>query len=298
MSNRFGVLAALVSSALGGFSGAITRYLTPWSDPVTLAAFRFGIAVVLLLPIAFVLGSRRPQGKDLYASCALGTLYFAIFFFLYNFSLSMTTAARGSLALATLPLTTMLVGAALGKEPLSMRKSAGVLIAVLGVASALASGLADAPAGAWRGDLVMVGATLLMALYTVWSRAFVARSSRLGFLTTGMGAGALVSVSFAALSGGFAVLPTWQLPQWAAAVSLGVLGGAAAFYLWVLALEHTTPTRVANTMTINPVAAATLALVLVGEPIGMNLLVGIAAVAIGIWLASTESSSTAQSSAA
>ncbi len=36
-------------------------------------------------------------------------------------------------------------------------------------------------------------------------------------------------------------------------------GGAAAFYLWVFALERTTPTRVANTMTINPLAASLLA---------------------------------------
>jgi drug/metabolite transporter (DMT)-like permease len=44
----------------------------------------------------------------------LGVVYFALFFFLYNLAMSFTTAARGSLALATLPLTTMLVAAALG----------------------------------------------------------------------------------------------------------------------------------------------------------------------------------------
>jgi drug/metabolite transporter (DMT)-like permease len=41
-------------------------------------------------------------------------------------------------------------------------------------------------------------------------------------------------------------------------------GGAAAFYLWVFALERTTPTRVANTMTVNPIAASTVAALLVG----------------------------------
>ena len=51
-------------------------------------------------------------------------------------------------------------------------------------------------------------------------------------------------------------------------------GGALAFILWVLALERATPTRVANTMTVNPVAAALLATVLVAEPITLNLIVG------------------------
>ena len=75
--------------------------------------------------------------------------------------------------------------------------------------------------------------------------------------------------------------------QWTAVVFIGLAGGALAFYLWVYALEHTTPTRVANTMTINPIAASLLAAVLVGEPLGLNLAVGIAAVAVGIWLASS-----------
>jgi drug/metabolite transporter (DMT)-like permease len=41
----------------------------------------------------------------------------------------------------------MVVGALLGIEPLTLRKSLGVGIAVLGVFVALASGLAAAPAG-------------------------------------------------------------------------------------------------------------------------------------------------------
>jgi drug/metabolite transporter (DMT)-like permease len=186
-----------------------------------------------------------------------------------------------------LPLTTMLVAALLGREALSWRKTAGVLIAVAGVAFALSTGLADAPADAWRGDLVMAAATLCMALYNVWSRPLMQRSSMLGFLATGMGAGALVSTLLAWQGGGFErVAATFGPPQWWAIACLGVFGGAAAFYLWVFALERTTPTRVANTMTVNPIAASSVAALLIGEPIGLNLVVGIAAVGVGIWVAS------------
>jgi len=47
VSERIGILAAIVSSALGGTAVAMTRYLTGTIDAVTLAAFRFGIAFVL-----------------------------------------------------------------------------------------------------------------------------------------------------------------------------------------------------------------------------------------------------------
>jgi hypothetical protein len=56
---------------------------------------------------------------------------------------------------------------------------------------------------------------------------------------------------------------------------------------WVLALERATPTRVANTMTVNPIAAGLLATQLVGEPIRANLIVGLIAVFAGIWIATT-----------
>jgi drug/metabolite transporter (DMT)-like permease len=87
--------------------------------------------------------------------------------------------------------------------------------------------------------------------------------------------------------GSWAMTQSFGSAQWIAAAFIGVVDGALAFYLWVHAIERTTPTRVANTMTVNPIAASLLAAVLVGEPLGLNLAVGIAAVALGIWLASS-----------
>jgi len=55
-----------------------------------------------------------------------------------------------------------------------------------------------------------------------------------------------------------------------------------------MALHRASPTRVANTMTGNPVAAALLAQQLVGEPITLDLLLGLVAVFAGIWIATTD----------
>ncbi len=288
MSERAGILAAIVSSALGGTAVAMTRYLNGTVDAVTLAAFRFGIAFVLVLPLAVASHSTWPQGRDWFGVAALGVLFFGIFFVIYNAALRYTTAAHGSLALSTLPLVTMLVAALFGRETLTTRKTTGVLITITGVAMALGTGLAAAPVGAWRGDLLMSGGTLCVALYTVWSRPFMARSSRLGFLAAGMGFGSTASSLVAWHSGGFAATHSLSLVQWLAVLLIGVFGGAVAFYLWVYALERTTPTRVANTMTVNPITASLIAALVIGETIGVSLIVGMVAVFVGIWIASTE----------
>ena len=284
-----GVVAAVLSSALGGSAAALTRYVIGATDPVTLAALRFGIGFVLILPLVILLKSKWPRGRDWLWVALLGVLFFSIFFVFYNIAMSLTTAARGSLALSCLPLTTMLVAVVFRKESFTSRKILGVCVAIGGVSVALWTGLADAPPGAWRGDLIMAAATLCMALYNVWSRPLMMRSSMFGFLAAGMGFGAAASVLIAIQTGGFVhSFESFGLKQWLAAGCLGVFGGAAAFYLWVYALERTTPTRVANTMTVNPIAASLLAAVLVDEPLGANLLLGIAGVGGGIWLASTE----------
>jgi drug/metabolite transporter (DMT)-like permease len=288
LRERLGVLMAIVSSCLGGTAAAVTRYLVDDADPLTLAILRWGIGFLCLLPVALLLRAQWPKRGDWAGVAGLGICFFGLFFILYNIAIGYTTAARASLALSTLPLQTMLVGALIGAEPLTVRKSTGVGIAVLGVFAALASGLGAAPSGAWRGELIMTGAVLCMAFYNVLSRPFMQRSSALGFLTVGMGFGAAALVLLGLAAGRIKVLAGFAATQWIAGTYLGIVGGALAFILWVLALQRTTPTRVASTMTVNPIAAALLASELVGEPITLNLVVGLVAVAAGIWMATTE----------
>ena len=134
----------------------------------------------------------------------------------------------------------------------------------------------------------MIAGALCMSFYNVWSRPFIARSSSLAFVTAGMGAGSISMALVAAADGGLSESVAFSLSQWGAILYLAVFGAALTFFLWVFALQHTTPTRVANAITINPVTAALLAAPLLGEPIGANLLIGIVGVGTGIWLASTD----------
>ncbi|MGE0254687.1 MAG: EamA family transporter [Alphaproteobacteria bacterium] len=65
---------------------------------------------------------------------------------------------------------------------------------------------------------------------------------------------------------------------------VGVVGGAVAHGLFLLAIRMTTPTRVAIAMPANPLAAILLAAVVLGEPVGPGALAGFACVAAGVIL--------------
>lgn len=287
MGEISGVLAAVASSGLGGTSIGATRYLVSSLDPLAIGSFRFGIGFLLLLPLALLRGDRWPERRDWAASFGLGILFFVLFPILFNASLIFTTAARGALALSTLPLLSLVIAAALGAEALTWRKSTGVMIATLGVAVALLSDLTSAPSGAWRGDLLMMAAALCMALYGIWSKPLIRRSSPIAFTTMSMAAGAACLGLLSCIRGSFAPVAGLGTPQWLAVSYLGAFGAALTFYLWAFALERTTPTRVAISVTVNPVTASLVGAWLLDEPLRWNVAAGIVAVFAGIWIATT-----------
>jgi drug/metabolite transporter (DMT)-like permease len=281
-----GIFSAIASSSLGGLAVGVTRLAVGSTDPITLGAFRFGIGSLLLLPLAWRHRARWPDLLGFAPIAGLGLLFFGLFPVLFNASLIYTTAARGSLALSTLPLLTMLAGSILQVETLTRAKAAGVVIASVGVAVALFTGLGSAPANAWRGDALMVAAALCMAFYSVWSRALTRRYGAITYTALAMTFGALVLVVLAWLRGGFAATASFGPAQWSAVGFLGIFGGALTFLLWSYALQRTTPTRVAISVTVNPIASGIFGAYALDEPITVNLAAGLLLIATGILVAS------------
>lgn len=287
------MLAAMASSALGGTAVAVTRDVVGGTaDPVLLGALRFLSGAALLLPVVILLRSRGaparrawPRGRDLAVTILLGLLFFGLFPVLFNAALIHTTAARAALSLATMPLLTLAAAVFLGVERPTGAKVGGILIAVAGVAVTLAAGLDIAPAGAWRGDLIMVAAALCMSIYNLGARGPISRHGPMAFTSIAMTSGAVMLAAIALADGGVARLAAFRAGDWLAVIWLGVGGSAVAFCLWALALARISPGRVAAAVTVNPVTAAITAFFLTGEVPGWHLAVGLVAVLWGILLA-------------
>jgi drug/metabolite transporter (DMT)-like permease len=98
----------------------------------------------------------------------------------------------------------------------------------------------------------------------------------------------LASVGFLAVlaagEGFFHSLPYFTAAGWLAVVFIGISSGIG-YYLWLWALNHTTPTKVTVFLALSPITAAGLGALLLEEGISIMLFLGLACVVLGLWIA-------------
>jgi drug/metabolite transporter (DMT)-like permease len=287
MSEWLGVGAALLGSFLGGTASAGTRYAVGAIDPLAVVALRYGIGAVFLLPFA-VRSLRKLRGsKDAFAVAALGLAFFALYPYLFALAFAYTTAARGALVLSTMPLMTLGFALLFGQERFSYRRLLGIVVALAGLAFALSPKLEGSAPDARRGDLIMIAAAFVQAIYNVLSRPYIRRFGALTFTALTLCVGAALLAAVASFTGVFAPLATLGAPAWTLLVYLGVVGCAFLWVLWSYGIQWASPSLVSLTVTVNALTAAFLGAMFLSEPIGREFIIGFIAVLIGIAVATS-----------
>lgn len=264
-----------------------SRFVIDAVPPLTLAMLRYAIGFLCLAPFALAaLRSlrERPPARDLAAMAALGVGQFGILIALLNHGLQHVAAAPAALIFSLFPLLTLLLGAALGREQVSPRLAAGVLLSIAGVGLALAPKLSAPAGGSWWGELAVLASAAVGALCSVLYRPYLQRYPTVPVSAFAM----LASVAFLALA---ALGEGWParvaaLPgtAWAVVAFIGLSSGIGYFW-WLHALKHESPTRVTVFLSLNPVTAALLGWALLHEPLPPSLLAAVALIFAGLWLA-------------
>jgi drug/metabolite transporter (DMT)-like permease len=134
------------------------------------------------------------------------------------------------------------------------------------------------------GDGLLLLTGLLGALYGLLAKRVLAVDSPATVTTYAMLIGTVLLLPAAALEGLVPAVGRLDGRLLALVVFLGVLGGAAAFLLWTWPLSRLTPTQVAVYVNLNPVVAALLGALLLGERRSGLFLLGFAAVVAGVLL--------------
>lgn len=273
-----------------GLALVATRYAVGESGPGTLAMFRYAIGAACLLPVMVHL--RMPMRfawRDAVPIAIFGILQFGILIVLINYGLSFITAARAALLFASFPLMTMIIAAMLGREKLTLLKSAGVLLTILGVGLTLGEKIFDgSSADSWPNSFLGEAAVLLAAfcgaLCSVLFKPYLQRYPTLSIGAYSMLASVAFLIFLALWEGAFTGWPGYSTTGWLAVVFIGLSSGIG-YFGWLWALRHAPATQVTVFLGLSPITAGIVGALLLAEPLSWPLMAGMAVVLAGLWLA-------------
>lgn len=272
------VLSACLSSTLGGSAIVATRFVVPEAGVLPTIVLRFAGASLLILAFTLPRIPVRLARRDAPVVVGLGLVQFALFPWFFTMSLAHIPAARAALVLSTQPLLTLAFAALVGRERLSALKIMGGLLALAAVTFALGDRIVAANAETWKGDLYMFGAVLSGSIYNVASSYALRKYRALVAASVMIPAGTIAIAAVVLWQGDWSAFAHISPSGWLAVIYLTSFGGAITFVLWIWALEHTAPSRVALAVTLNPVSAALLGALVLGEAVTWRLLAGLSGV--------------------
>jgi len=281
----FTVLASAIASIITGTALVATRFVVAQADGLTIATLRYLVAAACLLLLVPAFHRITVAGRDIFPIAGLGLLYFGLFPWCISSAMQFTTASGGAIILACTPAVTLLLGKLTGSEQWSMRKGFGVAFAILGAAIAISSSGFELTFESWRGDLLMIAATILGAIYAVYSKPFVKKYSPLTVTALAMGAGAFgLLVLWSAAELPLTGLPHLDNRGWLSILYIGIAGGALSFFLYAWALGRTSATTMMILLPLNPISALFAGSILLKETLTFELFAGLTLVIIGIIL--------------
>ena len=284
--NLLAVVAAAATGVQVGSAIVATRFVIDQTDPVTLAFLRYLIGFCLLLIPAWRASRGWFNRRDVLPIAGLGITQFGILIVLMNYGLQYIPSARAALIFATVPLLTMTLGALIGYKRMTLLKTVGVLLTIVGVGFALGEKVlipAAADVG-WIGELAVLASALCAALCSIFYRPYLSKYPTLQVSAFAM----LASVGFLALAAGlegsFASSFHFTVAGWLAVFFIGA-SSAIGYYMWLWALGHASPTEVTVFLSLSPITSAALGALLLAEPISVLFIAGLICVILGLWLA-------------
>jgi drug/metabolite transporter (DMT)-like permease len=269
-----------------------SRYAVAEVPPLTLAMIRYAVGFVCLAPFAWKQGAqllnRQTPARDLLAMSALGIGQFGVLIAFLNYGLRHVGAAQAALIFSLMPLLTLLLSAVLGREKITPTLMGGVVLSIVGVGLALSPRLQAASSGHWWGELAVAASALVGAVCTVLYRPYLQRYPTLPVSAFAMLASVAALGTLALGENWPARILSFSGGAWAAMVFIGFTS-AVGYFLWLYALKHEAPTRVTVFLALNPVTAALLGWLVLGEALHAAALFALALIALGLWLATRRS---------
>ena len=287
-------LKLVVTTFFWGGTFVAGKWAVSEAPPFFVAFLRFVIASFVLWALVAWRGRERgerfphPKGRAQWAGLfSLGFTGVFLYNFVFLTGLSWTSATNGSLIVAFNPLLTAVLSALWLKERVRPVQAGGLLLALLGVGVVITRGSINVIRSLSfnHGDLLMLGAPLAWALYTILGKKVLRYFPP------------LVATAYASLFGTLLLLPAAALEGsllsgvhrltvygWFAVLQLALLGTVVGFVWWYEGVAELGAARASVFVNLVPVFGVLLSALILSESLGVSQLAGGILVVAGVGL--------------
>lgn len=257
--------------------------------PLALSFWRWALALLIMLVFSWRTCWRQSdiivrERKYIIIQGLLGVTGFNSLIYL---AVQTTTAVNAVLINSCTPILIALCALLINKEPLKPRQWAGILLSLSGVTLIMVGGdlgsLVELDFN--RGDLLVLCAGLVWALYSVNLKSFPQDLHPFSYQTGIMIAGLIGILPFYLLELGMGYRMVVNTPTLTTIVYVAIFPSVLAFIFWNRAVRDIGATRAGSFIHLMPVFSSILAIAFLGESIELFHLQGIGLVFGGIFLA-------------
>lgn len=280
------LIARLVACSMAWSTGFLFMKLADGVSPFVISASRASIAAVAI-SAWMALGGRTPLPRRHEARpwLILGTLNGWFPNVLTAWALTEVTAALASMILAVGPvMVAVLAHVAFADERLTGRRVAGVAVGFAGMGVLVGPAVLEGGSGAW-GIVAMLVVALSYAVGNIYARTI--RDIPPSRLALGQqSVSAVLSLLLSAAFVGQDALPSVAANA-AALLALGIVSTAIPITVFMTLIRRAGATRAAMIGYLLPVWATLLAIIFLGESVGLREATGAAIILVGVWLVTT-----------
>jgi len=251
--------------------------------PLTLGASRFAMAAIILFAILKFQGRSLPKDKATWKHFIVsGLTQNALPFTLASWSQQYIDSVLAAVLFATTPLFTMLMARLLHSgETLSYGKIVGATIGFGGVLALFLPGLSSGFQLTVWGMVAIIGSAVSIGLALVYTQKHMLGMPPLVAPTGQIITGFVLLMPLSLIIDKPFAMPVPSATAIGALLLITVLSTVVAFILYFRILESVTATEMSLTTYLNPVIAAILGVLILGETFGPSTFVGSGLIILG-----------------
>lgn len=283
-----GILCGLGAASIWGGMYVVSKIVLEVIPPFTLVSLRLLLGILTLAIVIYIREFPKISREQIFQVVGIGFIGYGISLSLQFLGTKLSTAANGSLVTSATPAFVLLFAWMLLREKITSRRLIALLLATLGVVAVIDPRSAQLNPELFFGNLLLFGAAITWALYSVLVRKMTQSLDVLPFSLVAFFGGLPVTVPAGVWELSTAGVGEINLGVVGGVLFLGVISTALAMILWNTAFTVLDAGTASLTFFAQPVVGTFLGWLFLGERITSLFILGGILIGIGLVLSSTE----------